>query len=86
VARAKKTVIVSDLSGREVAEAEAVRITISFADKSRGRVVLDASQDEVAELASKGRVIRSRGGRDRSGRAVATGVEEEDLEYVGDDA
>jgi hypothetical protein len=51
---ARKTIIVSDLSGAEIDENEAAKITITYADARRGQVVLDVNASEVEELASKG--------------------------------
>ena len=44
----------SDLSGTEL-NGDAVRVTIRFQDKSRGMVVLDASESEVQELIAAGK-------------------------------
>jgi len=45
----------SDLSGKEIEDPKMeATITIEFADKRRGRFVLDVTQDEANELADKG--------------------------------
>ncbi len=74
MARTTKTVIISDLSGKEVAEEKAVRIVISFADRTRKRILIDASEEEIAELASKGRPAR----RGRPSRGPRSGTEEQE--------
>ncbi len=40
---ARKTILVSDLSGRESNEGEAAKVTITYADARRGQVVLDVN-------------------------------------------
>lgn len=59
---ARKTIFVSDLSGKEISDRDAAKVTISYADARRGQVVLDVIASEVEELASKG-VRQARRGR-----------------------
>jgi uncharacterized protein YxjI len=63
---AKKVVFVSDLSGREIGEGSAVKITVTFSDQRRGQYVLDAHPDdaEVQMLVGKG-TKQARRGRPR---------------------
>jgi hypothetical protein len=66
---AKKTIFVSDLSGREIAvERDAVKITVSFGDARRGQYVIDAHPDdpEVKNLIAKGTQQARRGRRPKS--------------------
>lgn len=58
---ARKTVLVSDLTGKEIDDKEAVTVTLRYADARRGIVVLDANASEVSDLASKGRKQARRG-------------------------
>lgn len=58
---ARKTILVSDLSGKEVQDREAAQVVINYRDARRGRIVLDVNADEVAELASKGTKQARRG-------------------------
>lgn len=58
---AKKTIFVSDLTGKEIEEKEAATLTIRYADARRGVVVLDVNADEVEDLASKGTKQARRG-------------------------
>jgi len=60
---ARKTVFVSDLSGKEIDEKDAVKITVSYADARRGVYVLDAHPDDgaVKELMAKGKKQARRG-------------------------
>lgn len=59
---ARKTVLISDLTGVEINEKEAAKVTITYADARRGQTVLDVNASEVEELASKG-VKQARRGR-----------------------
>lgn len=58
---ARKTIFVSDLTGKEIDDTEAVTVTLRYADARRGVVVLDANASEVSDLASKGRKQARRG-------------------------
>jgi hypothetical protein len=63
---AKKTIYVSDLSGKEIDEKDSAKVTISYADARRGQIVLDVNADEVADLAGKGRRQARRGRKPKS--------------------
>ena len=56
---ARKTVLISDLTGAEINDH--ARVTITFPDGKQGAVVLDVDASEVAELASKGTQQKRRG-------------------------
>jgi hypothetical protein len=71
MAREYKTVVRSDLSGDEIPEDEAVTITIRFADRSRNKVELDATESEVQDLLQRGREVRRRPRRGRSTKSEA---------------
>ncbi len=58
---ARKTIFVSDLSGKSIDEQDAATVTIKYADARRGQVVLDVNADEVADLAAKGTKQARRG-------------------------
>jgi hypothetical protein len=59
---ARKTVLVSDLSGREIRdEKDSAQIVIKYGDARRGQVTLDVLASEVDELTSKGRKTARRG-------------------------
>jgi hypothetical protein len=63
---ARKTVLVSDLSGKEIStEREAVQITVRYGDARRGQFIVDAHPDdpEVKTLTEKGRQQARRGRR-----------------------
>ena len=63
---ARKTIVVSDLSGNEIDEKNAAQVVIKYADARRGQVVLDVNADEVEDLARKGRRQARRGRRART--------------------
>jgi hypothetical protein len=63
---ARKTIFVSDLSGKEIDEKNAATIIIKYADARRGQVVLDVNAGEVDDLASKGTKQARRGRRPKS--------------------
>ena len=58
---ARKTILVSDLSGKEINEKDAAKVTITYSDARRGQIVLDVNASEVADLASKGTQQKRRG-------------------------
>lgn len=58
---ARKTIFVSDLTGKEIDEKDAATVTIKYSDARKGIVVLDANASEVADLASKGSKQARRG-------------------------
>jgi hypothetical protein len=60
---ARKTVLVSDLSGNEIEEGKAAKIRITFEDARRGSYELGVSADEAQELGRKGRQTARRGRR-----------------------
>lgn len=63
---ARKTVLVSDISGTEIADGQGATLTITYHEARRGIVKLDVRANEVADLASKGQK-QGRRGRPRTG-------------------
>jgi hypothetical protein len=64
---ARKSIIVSDISGREIRDPkDSAKVAISYGDARRGRVELDVLADEVNDLASKGRKVARRGRRPKA--------------------
>jgi hypothetical protein len=57
---ARRTVLVSDLSGRSIS-GRAATITIKFTDARKGVYLLDVTEEEAEELGSKGRKQARRG-------------------------
>ena len=58
---ARKTVLVSDLTGKEIDESNAAQLVINYRDARRGRVVLDVNAEEVDDLARRGTKQARRG-------------------------
>jgi hypothetical protein len=63
---ARRTIVVSDLSGREIDENQAAQVIIKYGDARRGQIVLDVNADEVSEPASKGTKQARRGRKPKS--------------------
>jgi len=63
---ARKTIVVSDLTGTEIDEKKAAKLTIAYADARKGQIVLDVNEDEVADFAAKGRRQLRRGRRPKT--------------------
>jgi hypothetical protein len=63
---ARKTIFVSDLTGRTIDEKDAATVTIKYADARRGQVMLDVNAAEVDDLASKGTKQARRGRKPKS--------------------
>ena len=64
---AKKTVVVSDLSGAEIAQGKGAVISIKFNDAHKGMIVLDVTDEEAEQLGQKGRKQARRGRRPKAG-------------------
>ena len=58
---ARKTVLLSDLTGKEIDESNAAQLVINYRDARRGRIVLDVNADEVDDLARRGTKQARRG-------------------------
>ena len=58
---AKRTIYVSDVSGKEIDEKQAATVTITYADARKGMVRLDVNASEVEDLAKKGTQQKRRG-------------------------
>ena len=63
---AKKTIFISDLTGKPINEKSAATITIRYSDPRRGQVVLDVNADEVDDFAAKGTKQARRGRRPKA--------------------
>jgi hypothetical protein len=63
---ARKTLIVSDLSGEPIEDGKGAKIRINFNDARRGTAELDVTDAEAEGLAGKGRKMARRGRRPRS--------------------
>jgi hypothetical protein len=60
---ARKTIFVSDLTGKTIGEKDAATVTIRYADARKDQIVLDVNASEVVDLASKGTRQARRGRR-----------------------
>jgi hypothetical protein len=64
---ARKTIFVSDLSGKEIRDTkDAAQVVIRYGDARRGQVTLDVLASEVDDLASKGTKGARRGRKPKS--------------------
>jgi hypothetical protein len=63
---AKKTVMVSDLSGAEIEPNKGATVTIRFADARRGALVMDVTDAEAEAMGAKARKVGRRGRRPKS--------------------
>ena len=66
---ARKTIFISDLTGKPIDEANAATLTIRYSDARRGQVVLDVNADEVTDLAAKGAKQARRGRKPKATQA-----------------
>ena len=63
---AKKTVRVSDISGKEIEEGKGATIRITFEDARRGSYEVDATAEEAVEIGRNGRQVARRGRRPKT--------------------
>lgn len=59
---AKKTLLVSDLTGDVIDDKDYAKITIRYGDARRGQIALDVNAGEISEIAEKG-IQQARRGR-----------------------
>jgi hypothetical protein len=67
---ARKSVLVSDLSGAEIPDGKGAQVTIKFNDARRGTIVLDVTDSEAEQMGAKG---RRQGRRGRRPKEVSSG-------------
>jgi hypothetical protein len=58
---ARKTVLVSDLSGEEIRDGQGAKVRITFDDARRGAIEMDVTADEAKAMGAKGRAVARRG-------------------------
>lgn len=58
---ARKTVLVSDMSGEEIPEGHGAVARITFADNRKGVKELDLTDQEAEKLGASGRNVKRRG-------------------------
>jgi hypothetical protein len=62
----RKTVLVSDLSGKEIPENNGAKVRITFTDARRGAIELDVTADEAKAMGAQGRQVARRGRKPKS--------------------
>jgi hypothetical protein len=67
---ARRTVLVSDLSGAEITDGKGATVTINFKDARKGTIVLDVTDSEAEEMGQKGRRQARRGRRPKAAPAA----------------
>lgn len=78
---ARKTVLVSDLSGEEIPDGKGATVAINFRDARKGVIVLDVTDSEAQQMGAKGRRQARRGRRPKSVSEVSSGSKP--IEAVG---
>jgi hypothetical protein len=63
---ARKTIVVSDLSGEAIEEGKGAKVRITFDDARSGSLELDVTADEARAMGAKGRQVARRGRRPKS--------------------
>ena len=63
---ARKTVLVSDMSGEEIQEGQGAKVRIVFDDARRGAIEMDVTADEAKAMGAKGGPVARRGRRPKS--------------------
>jgi hypothetical protein len=78
---ARKTVLISDLSGAEIQEGKGAQVAIKFNDARKGTIVLDVTDSEAEQMGKRGRRQARRGRRAKSVSEVPSGSKP--IEAVG---
>lgn len=60
---ARRTVLVSDLSGEEIPDGKGATVTINFRDARKETIILDLTDSEAEQMGAKGRRQARRGRR-----------------------
>jgi hypothetical protein len=58
---ARRTILISDLSGEEIPDGKGATVTITFRDARKGMIVLDLTDSEAEQMGAKGRKQPKRG-------------------------
>src|SRR3954447_23034649 len=66
IGMARKTVLVSDISGDEIEEGKAATVTIKFDESRKGTIVKDCAPAEAEAMGAKGRKQARRGRRPKN--------------------
>jgi hypothetical protein len=76
---ARRTILVSDLSGEQIPEGKGAIVTITYGDARKGIIVLDLTDAEADQLGTKG---RRRGRPGRRPKAIADKKPKKTTVYV----
>jgi hypothetical protein len=63
---ARKTVVVSDLSGEQIADGRGAKVRITFDDARSGSIEMDVTADEARAMGAEGRQVARRGRKPKS--------------------
>jgi hypothetical protein len=58
---ARKTVVVSDLSGEQIQDGKGAKVRITFEDARSGSIEMDVTGEEARAMGAKGRQVARRG-------------------------
>jgi hypothetical protein len=64
---ARRTVVVSDLSGETIQTGQGAKVRIVFDDARRGAIEMDVTADEARAMGAKGRPVARRGRKPKGG-------------------
>lgn len=63
---ARKTVVVSDMSGEQIQDGKGAKVRITFDDARSGSIEMDVTAEEARAMGAKGRQVARRGRRPKS--------------------
>ena len=63
---ARKTVVVSDMSGEQIQDGKGANVRITFDDARSGSIEMDVTADEGRAMVAKGRQVARRGRKPKS--------------------
>ena len=63
---ARKTVVVSDLSGEQIPEGKGAKVRITFDDARSGSIEMDVTSEEARAMGAEGRPVARRGRKPKS--------------------
>jgi hypothetical protein len=58
---ARKTVVVSDMSGEQIQDGKGAKVRITFDDARSGSIEMDVTAEEARAMGAKGRPVARRG-------------------------
>jgi hypothetical protein len=63
---ARRTVVVSDMSGEQIQDGKGAKVRITFDDARSGSIELDVTAEEGRAIGAKGRQVARRGRRPKN--------------------